>query len=131
MKNDGKPAIEETPNVEQLNKETENKSKPSIETIIGNDDKNKEELNLQPGDNDEQTKDEESTSTLSFKNKHNRDNENMMHIEINIKGVKKNQITKKTKEKMKIRGMIRPKKVRVTREILEMTSCLLYTSRCV
>ena len=34
----------------------------------------------------------------------------------------KNQITKKTEEKkMKIRGMIRPKKVRLTQELLEMT----------
>ena len=37
-------------------------------------------------------------------------------------GEKKNKITKKTEEKkMKIRGIIRPKKIKITQEVLEMT----------
>ena len=57
----------------------------------------------------------EDQSTLLSEDKPNRDKEKIMPIEINIKGVKK-QINKKTKE----RRIIRPKKIKNTREILEM-----------
>ena len=57
----------------------------------------------------------EDQNALLSANKSNRDKEKMMHIEINIKGVKK-QIIKKTKEWR----IIHPKKFRNTREGLDM-----------
>ena len=57
----------------------------------------------------------EDQNALLSENKNNRDKEKMMHIEVNIKGVKK-QIIKKTKE----RGIIRPNKRKNTREEVDM-----------
>ena len=114
IKNDGKPAIKETPNVERLNKETENRSEPSIEAIIENDE-TMEELSLQSEDNAKQTENKEDSKALLSENKHNRDKENIQHIEINTKR-EKNQIIPKTK---KI-GKICPNKKRNTREGMEM-----------
>ena len=41
---------------------------------------------------EEKTKNEQDTNTLSSENKHNRDKENIQHIEIDTEGVKKTQI---------------------------------------
>ena len=49
----------------------------------------------------------------------------MKQIEVNVNGIKKNQIIQKIKtteeKKMKIRGIICPKKIKNTQEVLEMT----------
>ena len=92
IKNEGKLAIEEVPNIETM-----------------------EQLNLQTETNGKQTKYEQYVSTLLSENKHNRNKENIQHKEATIKSVK-NQVIQKIK---KI-GKIFPKKIRNTREGMEM-----------
>ena len=67
------------------------------------------------GDSSKEIEDKEETMALLSENKFNRNKENMKHIEINIKGVK-HQIIMKTKEI----GIIRPNKIKNTREELDM-----------
>ena len=108
-------------------------------------DETMEELSLQPEDEVKQTEneglepdnlrmnenqmeveeleaeDKEDSKALVLEDTHHKNEENIQHQEAVIKNAK-NKIIKKTGEKeKKIKGIIRPKKPRITREILEMT----------
>ena len=105
-KDDGKPAIEEVPNDETM-----------------------EELSLQSQDDGKQTENKEDSKALLFENKHHRSEEIIQHKEVIIESVN-NQAIQKTEDKeienqmikkKEERRMIRPRKVRITQEILEMT----------
>ena len=97
-KDDGNPAIEEVPNDETM-----------------------DELRLQSEDNGKHTENKEDSKALLPEDTHHRNEENIQHQEAIVKKVK-NKIIKKTGEKETIiKGIIRPKKTRITKEILEMT----------
>ena len=99
MKNNGEPTIAETPSDEIVEQST-----------------------LQTKNNSKQAENEQDAKTLSSENKLDRNKENIQYMEIDAEGVKKTQIMKKTGEKeMEIRGIIRPEKVRITKETVEMT----------
>ena len=76
---------------------------------------------LQPEDTGKQTESKEDSKALVPEDTHHRNEENIQPKEAIVKNVK-NKIMKKTGEKgTKIKGIIRPKKTRITKEILEMT----------
>ena len=105
MKNNGEPTTAETPSDEVAEQST-----------------------LQTKNNGKQAEEPQDAKTLPSENKLDSNRENIQRMEIDAEGAKKIQISKKNEK----RSMVRPTRVRTTREILEMTrSCLLYTSRCV
>ena len=71
--------------------------KQSIEPIKENNDQNREQVSQKIEDKGKEIENKVETNTSLSENKSNRDKEKMMHIEVNIKGVKK-QIIKKTKK---------------------------------
>ena len=78
-------------------------------------DQNREQVSPKIEESSKEIENKVEINTLLSEKKCNREKEKMMHIEINIKGVKK-QIIKKTKE----RRIIHPKKLRNTQEGLDM-----------
>ena len=85
-------------------------------------DETMEELSQQPEDTDRQTENEEDSKALVPEDTHHRNEENIQHKEAIIKSIENTQIIKKTGEKeTKVKGIIRSKKTRITKEILEMT----------
>ena len=80
---------------------------------------------LQPEDTDKQIENKEDSKAWVPKDTYHRNEENIQPKEAIVKNVR-NKIIKKTGEKeMKIKGIIRPKKTRITKEILEMTGSRL------
>ena len=76
---------------------------------------------LQPEDTDKRTENKGDSKAVVPEDTHHGKEENIQRKETIIKGVK-NKIIKKTEEKgTKIKGIILPRKTRVTKEILEMT----------
>ena len=99
MKNNGEPTTAETPSDEIAEQST-----------------------LQPKNNGKQAEREQDAKTLPSEDKLDRNKANIQYMEIDAEGVKKIQIIKKTGEKeTKIKRIIRPKKTRITKEIVEMT----------
>ena len=81
--------------------------------------KNREPVNQKIEDSRKEIQIKEDKSALLSENKNNTNKENIKHIEINSKGVKKNQIINKIKKTKEI-GKICKKKLINTREELEM-----------